>query len=236
METGQRGATLRDIRDLCSLYSVTDAELRSQLTNLAAEGKKQGWWQDFDRSFPTYINLENEASSIRSFDSALVPELLQTADYVRAVHERTLPAPSDDRVEEFAKLTGTRQQILTAGNLESFEVIIDDAVLHRLVGGTGVMVAQIKKIIEYSSYPNISLRVVPYGIGAHPAVGSNFRIMDFPGQAPSVVHVDGLVGSIYLEQRTDLERYDEIFQALRAVALSPGESLKMLTEEHQSVT
>ena len=86
METGQRGATLRDVRDLCEMYGVTDDAERERLMALAREGKQQGWWQSFALAHKVYVGLEQDAISLAVFQSAVVPGLLQIADYIRAIH------------------------------------------------------------------------------------------------------------------------------------------------------
>src|SRR5260370_29573731 len=91
METGHGIATPRDIRDLCDLYGVADETERERLLQLAREGKQQGWWQDYDLPYSTYVGLEEEAASIKIYDSAVVPGLLQTAEYARALHEASMP-------------------------------------------------------------------------------------------------------------------------------------------------
>jgi transcriptional regulator with XRE-family HTH domain len=85
METGQRGATLRDVRDLCDLYGVTDQTERDRLMSLAREAKQQGWWQPYDLPYSTYVGLEAEALTIKDFDSAVIPGLLQTVNYAAPI-------------------------------------------------------------------------------------------------------------------------------------------------------
>ena len=97
IETGQRGATLRDVRDLCDLYGVRDEAERERLMTLAREGKQQGWWQSYDLPYSMYVGLESEAVSIKDYDSAVIPGLLQTADYARALFQSPVPEPSPRR-------------------------------------------------------------------------------------------------------------------------------------------
>src|SRR3984885_15299355 len=100
METGQRGATLRDIRDLCDLYGLTDPAERERLMTLAREGKQQGWWQSWGLPYSTFVGLEQEAVSMRIFHSAVVPGLLQTAGYARALHQAYLPPLDPEIIEQ----------------------------------------------------------------------------------------------------------------------------------------
>ena len=234
IETGQRGATLRDVRDLCDLYGVTDQAKREHLMNLAREGKQQGWWQPYDLPYSTYVGLEAEAVSNRDYDSAVVPGLLQTARYVRALHEdvapqlavpRLTPEAIDQRVDERLR----RQKLLRreSGPLE-FWAVLDEAVLHRIIGSPKVMRDQLSQLIRMSDMPNVTLQILPYTAGAHPALGSSFSILHFGGPLQDVVYVEGLVGWMFLERPEDIDRHRYVFERLAEIALSPGESLEVV--------
>jgi transcriptional regulator with XRE-family HTH domain len=228
METGHSVATLRDIRDLCALYEVTDQAERDRLMTLARESKQQAWWQSYDLGYATYVGLEAEAVAISDFQSSVVPGLLQTADYARAGHEGAMPRFSPDQIEKQIEAKLTRQRILTQDNPTRFKAVLDEAVLHRVVGGPRVMEAQLERLIEAARLPNVTLQLIPFSVGAHPGLESNFNILELPDPTPGVVFVEGLVGSIYLERSDDLERYREVFKNLQTIALSPKDTIKAI--------
>lgn len=228
METGHGIATPRDIRDLCDLYGITDEAERDHLMTLAAEGKQQGWWQSYDLGYSTYVGLEAEAAAISAFQSSVVHGLLQTAEYARAGHKGAMPKLEPDHIEKLIEAKLTRQRILTQVNPPEFAVVLDEAALHRMTGGRQVMAAQLARILEVSAQPNISVQVLPYVLGAHPAVESNFTILELPSPAPGVVYVEGLIGSVYLERAEELKRYHEIFHQLRSIALSPKDTADLI--------
>jgi transcriptional regulator with XRE-family HTH domain len=230
METGHGIATPRDIRDLCDLYGVTDEAERDRLTQLARDGKQQAWWQSYDLPYSTYVGLEAEAVSISDFQSSVVPGLLQTADYARAGHEGAMPRLSPDQIERQIEAKLTRQSLLTQTNPPSFKVVLDEAVLHRTVGGPHVMGAQLEHLIEAARLPNVTVQVIPFTLGAHPAVESNFNILEMPAPTRGVVFVEGLVGSIYLERDDDLQRYQQIFELLQTIALSPKDTIDTIVK------
>src|ERR1700676_4104415 len=145
METGHGAPTPRDIRDLCNLYDVTDGSERERMMHLAREGKQQGWWQSFDLDFGTYVGLEGDAIEIQRYQSTIIPGLLQTRDYAREVHEVVIPAIARERVDQLVKVRMTRQQLLTQNPALRFWVVLDEAVLHRMVGGPVVMSAQLDR-------------------------------------------------------------------------------------------
>ena len=104
METGSRAATLRDVRDLCDLYEVTDPAERERLSKLATDGKQQGWWQPYELQFATYVGLEAEATTLIDFRCTTVPGLLQTAGYARAMHAAGTPEIAPERIEEYIEV------------------------------------------------------------------------------------------------------------------------------------
>jgi transcriptional regulator with XRE-family HTH domain len=230
METGQRGATARDIRDLCRIYGVTDPAQQNRLTRLAAAGKRQGWWQGYDLDyFATYVGLEEEAIALSYYQSSVVPGLLQTPDYVRAIHEIIVPPIAEERIEQLIEVRLTRQKLLTRNPPLKLAVILDEAVLHRQVGGPAVMKEQLERLAELADWPNVTIQVIPFAAGAHAALESTFNILDFEDPAPSLVYVEGLVGFMYLERPQDLARYRGVFGQLSAKALTPKESIKLIT-------
>jgi transcriptional regulator with XRE-family HTH domain len=228
METGHGVATPRDIRDLCDLYGVTDGAQRDHMMNLAAEAKRQAWWQSYDLGYATYAGLEAEAVSISAFQSSVVHGLLQTAEYARAGHEGAMPLLNPDQIELQIEAKLTRQRILTREDPPRFNVVLDEAALHRVIGGRQVMAAQLAKILDMAALRHVTVQVLPYEVGAHPAVESNFTILQLPDPTPGVVFVEGLIGSTYLERDDDLIRYQMIFRKLESIALSPQGSLDVI--------
>ena len=234
IETGHGAATPRDIRDLCDLYDVTDEDERDRMMTLAREGKRQAWWHSYDLTYETYVGLEAEAVSISEFKSSVMPGLLQTADYARAGHEGTMPRLSPDQIELQIEAKLTRQRILSQDNPPRFIAVLDEAALHRVVGGRRVMAAQLGKILEMSALPDIVVQVLPYEVGAHPGVESNFTILELPSPTPGVVFVEGLIGSLYLERADDLDRYHSVFELLQAIALSPKDTVDLIASVARS--
>ena len=221
LETGQRGASARDIRDLCNLYQVDD-EQRQHLTELAREGKQRAWWQPLALPYTTYVGLEDEATSISDYGLGIMPGLLQTADYARAIVRAAVPRWVPEVVEQRVEGRMTRQQLLYSDDPPRLEAVVDESVLHRVVGSTAVMRAQLERLLELSDLPNVTLRVIPYGAGALPAGNNKFIILGFPQAAVSdVVFVEGLTGDLYLDDPRDVEIYQLTFRTLMQLAASP---------------
>jgi len=230
METGHGLATPRDIRDLCDLYEVADAAERERLTILAREGKRRAWWQSYDLAYANYVGLEAEAVAISAFQSSVVHGLLHTADYARANHESSIPRFDPEQIDLQIEAKLTRQRVLTQANPPRFAVVLDEAALHRRVGGPQVMAAQLTKILDVSALPNVMVQVLPFELGAHPALESNFTILRLPDPTPGVVYVEGMIGSIHLQRAEDLGRYHDIFGKLQSMALDPKDTTDLIAQ------
>jgi len=229
IETGQSGASARDMRDLCDLYGVTDPAERENLTALAREGKQRGWWQEYDLPYATYVGLEAEAVSVDDYISGSVPGLLQSADYAHAMLQAEVPPFSPQELQRRVHARITRQRRLTQGSRLRYHAILDEAAIHRQVGGPQVMRAQLQHLTESAKLPNVTIQIISFDAGAHPAMESVFSILNFEQPIVSdIVYVQGLVGNIYLERSTDLERYRRIFSHLRTIALNPADSISLL--------
>jgi transcriptional regulator with XRE-family HTH domain len=252
METGQRAATLRDVRDLCRIYGVTDQAEITRLMELAREGKQQAWWQPYDLDyFATYVDLEQAAAGLSYYHTTVVPGLLQTVDYARAMFAWSLPTGQPgghftehphERHDNLIEYTPERRdqlidvrlrrqrQLLTRDPAPDLVAVLDEAVLHRMVGGAAIMGAQLRHLVEVSAMPNLALQVIPFRAGAHPAMDNIFTILEFGEAAPTVVYVEGLMGWLYLERQQEVARYGQVLEHLRSMALSPKETIGLIRE------
>jgi len=237
IETGHVGVTPRDVRDMLELYAI-DEDQREALVQLAREARKKGWWHAYNEVFTgSFVGLESDASSLHTFQALLVPGLLQTDDYMRAVIKAIRP---DNREEEVSKRVAgrlTRQKLLTDTNPPEYWAILDEAVLRRTVGGPEIMRAQLHKLIEVSDLPHVTLQVVPFGAGAHAGMENPFLILGYPEPAdPDVVYVENTTTGSYLEEPSDVYRYTLMFDHLRASALNPADTLLMVKQAADGLT
>jgi len=235
METGQRGVTSRDVRDLCELYGITEQAERDRLMTIAHEGRQQAWWQSFDLNYSRYVGLEAAALSIRGYQSSVIPALLQTADYARALLEGSPLRPKPDVIEQRVEARLIRQHLLEQEPAPRFWEVLDEAALHRLVGGPVVLRRQLDRLIEACQLPAVTIQVIPFAAGAHPGLESNFKILELSPPAPPVVCVEGLNRESYLERPEDLEDYERVFNQLKAVALTPADSIDFIARIRNSL-
>ena len=223
IETGARGARLRDVRDLCDVYGLPAGE-RDHLMSLAKQSEESSWWQQPDMPYSTFLGLEAAAASISDYKSDIVPGLLQTEDYARAFLEAIHPDSSTE-VEQLLESRLRRQRRLGGDDPVRFQAVIDESALRRVVGGRSVMSEQLESLVDSAKQANIDIRVLGFEAGAHPALNSTFTIMQFDEAVSDMVYVEGLSGERYLQRASDLARYHRVFDELRGIALSPTNSI-----------
>jgi transcriptional regulator with XRE-family HTH domain len=235
METGQRGIRPKELRELLSEYGVEQRRADALLA-IARQANQTGWWQSYshvlDDAYQDFISLEASAQAISTYEAQLVPGLLQTEDYARAIAAASLVAETQEEREQYVQARLTRQQILIRDAPFQFWAILSEGALRQLVGGPRVMQAQLHYLMEVGSgRPNVNLQVLPFAVGAHAATSGPFVIMRF-SEAPDlgVVYLEGQTGGIYLESVGDVARYTLSFEHLRASALSTAATVRLIEE------
>lgn len=231
IETGHVGVTPRDVRDMLELYGVA-GDGREALVQLAREARTRGWWHAYNEVFTgAFVGLEADASSLRAYQALLVPGLLQTERYARAVIRALRPDATDTEIDRRVRARRERQRLLTDPAPPEYWAVLDEAVLHRRVGGAAVMAEQLSHLAAVAALPHVTIQVVPFATGAHPGMEGPFLILGFPEQAdPDVVYVESTTNGVYLEMPPDVRRYAVMFDHLRAAALKPDYSVELITE------
>jgi hypothetical protein len=235
MELGRVGFKERDVSDLLALYGLQDAEERERLLSLARDANNPGWWHRYGDLLPTwfqsYLGLEAAAELIRTYELQFVPGLLQTPEYSRAVVQLGHTAVPADEIERRITLRLARQQVLSRQRPVRLWAVIDESVLRRPIGGPKAMRIQIEALIEASRQPNISLQVMPFRTGGHPATGGAFSILRFPEQdLPDVVYIEHLTSALYLDKLEDLDVYAATMDAICVTAPPPDRTEDLLVD------
>ncbi|WP_458248132.1 helix-turn-helix domain-containing protein [Streptomyces sp. MAI_2237] len=233
IETGASGVKPADVRLLLDAYAVTDSQLREFLLVLAGSDESVGrhhWWHAYRGILPPtyrdFISLESQASAMRTLETSVVPGLLQTPEYARAVTRAAVDGLDDERLDALVEVRLARQDVLRSDPPLELTAVLDEAVLHREIGGPGVMARQRERLLEAGRLPQVRLQVLPFAAGAHVGVTGPFVIFSFSSTSDlDVVVLDHLTSSLYLERKEDLEAYTQAFNALRNHALSPEDSL-----------
>jgi transcriptional regulator with XRE-family HTH domain len=233
LENGQVGFKDRDIVDLLALYGVTDPSEVAEFVVLAREANAPGWWHHYGDLLPqwfrAFVDLESAATLIRTYEGQLVPGLLQTEDYLRAVVGDARLEDSPEELERRVALRLGRQALLEREDAPRLWAVVDEAALRRPVGGRGVMRAQLERLIEATKLPTVTLQVLPFAAGAHPAMVGAFSVLRFTDQElPDVVYVEDLNNATYLDKRDEVERYLDVMERLCAAAEAPAQTVGLL--------
>jgi transcriptional regulator with XRE-family HTH domain len=228
IEKAQARPQKRTLISLLNLYEATK-EQHEYLITLLRDASKQGWLRPYHSDLPeeytAYISFEDEAQGVRNYETSFIPGLLQTEAYARAVIRGVLPMASQQEVDDRVQARMERQQVLTRDNPLKLWAIVDEAALHRLVGGWEVMRAQLRRLVELVDEPHVTLQVIPFAQGAHAGMPGSFVLMDFADPMDTdLIYIDSMAGDLFLESDADISRYATIFDNLRAVALSPDDS------------
>ncbi|MEG8274718.1 helix-turn-helix domain-containing protein [Streptomyces sp. AHA2] len=236
IETGTSGVKPADVRLLLDAYGVADSQLRELLLVLAGSddgGGRHHWWHAYRGVLPPtyrdFISLESQAAAMRTLETTVVPGLLQTPEYARAVTRAAVGNLPEDRLDTLVEVRLARQDVLRADPPLELSAVLDEAVLRREVGGPGVMARQLERLVEAARLPHVRLQVLPFAAGAHIGVTGPFVILSFLSTSDlDVVVLDHLTSSLYLERKEDLRAYTEAFNSLLIHALSPEDSLDFI--------
>lgn len=231
IETGHSGATPRDVRDMLGIYGVTGVE-SDELVQIARDARQKGWWHPYSPVLTSaYVGLETEAESIRAYEQQVVPGLLQTEEYARAMIRAARPDISADEVERRVHVRMRRQLLLGQDDPVDLWVVLDESVLSRPVGGDAVMRRQMERLAEAAELPNVTLQVLPFEAGAHAGMDGTFAIIKFAEKVDTdVVFAENATGGLFLEKAEELRKYRFIFDHIRAAALRPEESVALIAK------
>jgi transcriptional regulator with XRE-family HTH domain len=234
IETGKAPCRAAYVTTMLDMYGVADEKQRQVLVEMARQGQQRGWWAIYDDVLPAgfeiYVGLETEAASLRAYDTHLIHGLLQTEEYARELFRASRPNDDPESIQRLVDLRMRRQQVLTRDEPFDLWVVLDEAVLHRAIGGRQVMYEQLGRLVDAAAAPHVTLQVLPFAKGSHAGMDGTFSLLEFPEQTElDVVFIECPAGSIYLEKLPDIRRYSLMFDRLRADALPPDESADFLT-------
>lgn len=240
IETGQSGARVGEVALMLEVYDVTGDE-REALLQVAKDARKRGWWHQYSSTMPTwfqvYVGLEGEAASVQDYQSEVVPGILQTEAYARATYLAEAVVPPEEEISRQIKLRMERQERLLGAEIApDMWFVLNEAAIRRQVGGGVTMRDQLDLLLQVSHRSNVTLQILPFTAGAHPAMQGGFTILGFPEPAdPSTVYVEYRQGSLYLEKPDELDTYVLIFNHLRAQASGREESRRLITAAIEEV-
>ncbi|MGA5440640.1 helix-turn-helix domain-containing protein [Streptomyces griseoincarnatus] len=230
METGSGRVQPSDVDALCRFYDTSD-ELREFLKSLAREAKTRGWWQVHGAGVPEwfniYIGLEQDASTLRQYQCEVLPGLMQTEAYARVLHMTGAHMSAED-IDRAVRVRLERQDMLTRPEAPDAWFVVNEGAVRNVIGDREVMRDQLEKVLEAADLPSVTLQVLPFDSGTYPATGS-FTMLGFPApEDPDLVYRDGITDAVYLEGEHHVREYTRAFDGLRAAALSPQRSARLV--------
>ena len=240
IEAAVHAPKVADIMALCKFYGLDD-ERTDVLVTLARQSRQRGWWHQYSGSIPdwfeVYVGLEEEASEILTYESEHVPGLFQTDDYIRALLNAGLRTLPEEEVNRRVDLRLKRQERLIGKDAPKVWAVLNEAVIRRQVGGRETMRDQLQRLCELAKLDHINIVILPFSAGAHPAMEGSCHVLRFPEPAdPDVAYVQYRLGSIYLEDPSEVEEYINLFDHLRSRAVGPDESLQLIAKVANEVS
>jgi transcriptional regulator with XRE-family HTH domain len=231
IENGSVGISTNDLKAILRLYKVTDAERMDELVALAKAGRERSWWSGYREVAPQgilqLIGFESSAFITRTFEALLVPGLLQTEEYARAILKEF---GANTHLETLVEIRMRRQDLLDRADPPLLFFILDEAVVRRQVGGKAVMRRQIRRLVEAADRQNVTIEVVPFSAGAHPGLKGPFVVIEFPDpEDDDVLYLENPRGDLVgRDCPEEVLAYREAFEELRKLSLGPDGSLVYL--------
>lgn len=238
LETGRSGIKPRDLQDLLTLYGVGDDGERATALALATPANAGGWWREYGDVVPSwlehYLELEQTASLIRTYEVEVIPGLLQTEDYARAVVRlgQAEGEGDEEEAERRVALRMSRQRLLYRDEPVRLWAVIDEASLLRPIGGARVMRAQIRHLIEVAELPHVNVQVLPLSAGTRVGTGGCCVLLRFrESELPDVVFLEQRRSALYLTKPADTVPYRDLLDRLVTEARPPAATLTRLLGE-----
>ncbi|MFJ3924820.1 helix-turn-helix domain-containing protein [Streptomyces sp. NPDC090022] len=231
IESATRGAKPADVERLLTVYGVDSPDVRTFLVALARDGSKRGWWQTYELT-PRYadlISMEHDAVTFCTFEPMLIPGLLQTAGYARAVISTLSMSATAEEIAPLVEVRMARQSVLTRPDPLRLHAVIHEAALTARVPGLGVMRDQLQRLADAAAYPHATIQVLPLESPLHPGAAGGFATLGFGRPGLDVVLLEQLDRSLYIEEPHEVAHYAHAFERLTASALSPDESLSLIS-------
>lgn len=233
LEQGQSGLRLTDLGILLDLYGVGGPEADT-MRDLARAGRQRGRWSSYRDSLPTwfrqYVDLESDASEIHWYQAEIIPGVLQVEPYVRAILEAGPRAVAED-LDRQVKVRLHRQEALVESDDAEVSFILSESAVRRLVGGQATMREQLHHLLEASARPNLTLQVLPFDAQTYTTASYAFIVLRFgTDSADDVIYVEDYTGAVYLDRADDVRAYSRLWEELRAAALGPVESRRLIAQ------
>jgi transcriptional regulator with XRE-family HTH domain len=236
IENGSVGISKNDVEALLKLYHIFDSQRVDELVALARGGREHSWWSQYKGKIGAkllqFIEYEASASAIQWFEPQVVPGLLQTPDYARSIIGQFIDQPTADRVKAMVDVRMKTQELLDEPDAPTVWVIIDEAVIRRVVGSALIMQRQLRHLADIATRPNVTVDVLPFTAGIHRGMTRPFVLLEFPSPTDTdVLYLENADGELITKDAVKtIEQYHEDFEGLRELTLGPADSIKYLNK------
>ncbi|MEU3256130.1 Scr1 family TA system antitoxin-like transcriptional regulator [Streptomyces sp. NPDC006997] len=232
VESARFGVSPDRVRAMANLYSCTNQPYVDALVGMAGEKSRGWWWETYREVLPagllTLAELEHHATAIRTAFTSHIPGMLQTADHAREIFRQAIPTPTPPEVEHRVSHRIKRQDVVFREGANPYSTVIHEAALHMRVGGRRVARGQLRHLIEMSEWKHVTLRVLPFEVGAFPGSGQSINYLCGPVPELDTVQLDQFHGPVLLDAEAHLEKYRRLLDVVEAAALSPEKSRKLI--------
>ncbi|MEU4653923.1 helix-turn-helix transcriptional regulator [Streptomyces sp. NPDC023723] len=235
IENAQSGIRLPDLRAWMDATNVTNAAERAEIEELSREAKKKGWWSRYtnavDSAYAAYVAVEWDAAELYNVETNLIPGLLQTSDYTKALIELQVPDATNEHVETQINVRSERRKVLTRDTPLQLWVIIAESVLHHRVGSREVMKDQLEALVEDSRRSNVQLQVLPQDDPMNACLFGPFVIMSFPASSETdIIYAESPTSTLYYEEPDDVDTYTTLFRRLNMAAANVSNSRALILD------
>lgn len=231
VESGRFGVSPERIRALASIYSCADQAFVEALVDLATD-RTLGWWETYRGVLPSGLldlaELEHHAVAVRTAYTSHMPGLLQTAEHAREIFRHVIPAPTPPEVEHRVSHRVKRQGVLYGAHPTPYRTTVHEAALHMRVGGRTVARAQLRHLLDMSELEHVTIRVLPFDVGAFPGSGQSINYLYGPVPQLDTAQLDQFHGPVLLDAEALLDKYRNLLDVVEATALSTTKSRDLI--------
>jgi hypothetical protein len=236
IENGANTISTNDLKMLLILYGIHDQGRTDELVEVAKASRQSSWWSKYrDFISPQYLQLieyEEAATTLRTYETLLVPGLLQTEEYATTIMRKfSDPGTDADLIRKRIEVRLTRQQLLESDAPPTLICVLDEAVIQHVIGDRNVAEAQLARLVELANRPNITIEVIPYSAGLHRGMLEPYLILGFPDpEDRDVVFVESRPRDMMFsdEEAGEIASYRKLFEEMRSISLGPARTLDYL--------
>jgi hypothetical protein len=234
IEKAKSGISTNDLRALLQLYGITDLEQTKELLDLARDARRPPWWWRYSDVAPAallqLIDYESAASAVKQLETMVVPGILQTDEYASVALQAFNPRESGiEHVAALVELCSRRRNLLTSENAPKFSFVLDESLIHRVVGSRIIMKRQLHNLANVAELPNITIQIIPFTAGLHSGIRGPFEVVQFDDTPDeNIVYAEGPSGDFISDDPAETQGYLDSFEGITAASLGPTDSISRL--------